>query len=206
MSNFLDGFQISGLIFFLAVFLGRTINLWIRGNVNPITLGVGKTGFRRLVEIFFFVGLVLWMAIVLSRALDIGGGLFPYPLGVRLIDSVGLKLLGVALVTAGFIIFVWALASFGNSWRVGIDEKAPGDLVTRGIFSVSRNPIFLFLDLYFIGTFLMNGTLILLIFAFIFVLGFHYQITQEERFLERNYGQAYRDYRSRTARYLGWKH
>jgi protein-S-isoprenylcysteine O-methyltransferase Ste14 len=120
-----------------------------------------------------------------------------------LIDSVVLRLLGVILVTAGFVIFVWALGSFGSSWRIGIDEKAPGDLVTGGIFSVSRNPIFLFLDLYFIGTFLMNGALILLIFAVFIVLGLHYQIMQEERFLARNYGQAYRDYCSRTGRYLG---
>ncbi len=206
MSRFLDGFQIFGLVFFLAVFLIRTITLRIRGKVNPITLGVGKTGFRWLVEVSFFVGIVLWMAVVLSSTLDMEAHLYPHPLGLRLIESVELKLLGVALVTVGFIIFVWALISFGTSWRVGIDEKAPGDLVTRGIFSVSRNPIFLFLDLYFIGTFLINGALILLIFALVFALGLHYQIIQEERFLAKNYGRAYQDYRSRTARYLGRKH
>jgi protein-S-isoprenylcysteine O-methyltransferase Ste14 len=29
-----------------------------------------------------------------------------------------------------------------NSWRIGIDEENKTGLVTKGIFSISRNPIF----------------------------------------------------------------
>jgi protein-S-isoprenylcysteine O-methyltransferase Ste14 len=34
------------------------------------------------------------------------------------------------------------------------------------------------------------------------LLGLHYQIVQEEKFLAQTYGEAYENYRSRTARYF----
>jgi protein-S-isoprenylcysteine O-methyltransferase Ste14 len=71
--------------------------------------------------------------------------------------------------------------------------------------TVSRNPIFIFIDIYFIGTFLINETLIFLIFAALAVIGMHYQIMQEEKFLAKAYGQVYKDYCARTGRYVGWR-
>jgi protein-S-isoprenylcysteine O-methyltransferase Ste14 len=110
--------------------------------------------------------------------------------------------IGGVLVTLGFMAFVWAFYSFGNSWRVGFDTKTPGALVTYGIFALSRNPIYLFLDLWFVGVFLINGTLVFLIFALLALAHLHYQIVREEKFLDELYGQPYRDYRSRTCRYF----
>lgn len=112
------------------------------------------------------------------------------------------KFIGAMLIIAGFVIFIWSLVSFGNAWRVGIDEKNPGGLVTGCIFAFSRNPIFIFIDLYFSGTFLINGSLIFLIFAVSVVAGLHYQILQEEKSLLKTYGQVYRDYCARVRRYF----
>jgi len=110
--------------------------------------------------------------------------------------------LGLAV---GGAVFILALVSFGASWRIGIDAKTPGGLVTTGIFALSRNPIFVFLDLYAFGTFLINGTLGFLLFALVLAAGIHYQILQEESFLRRTYGTDYHDYCRRTARYFSWK-
>ena len=184
-SGFFDTFQIVGLIFFLCVFVGRTLYLRFARGIQPITLGVGKAGIRRLVEISFFVGLVVWIIEVILYALQLEFRLLPHPLDARLIDSTLAKSVGVILCTGGFGIFVWALMSFGDSWRIGIDERAPGELVTGGAFAVSRNPIFVFLDLYFVGTFLIAGTLTFLAFAAVIVAGVHYQILQEEKFLTK---------------------
>lgn len=56
------------------------------------------------------------------------------------------------------------------------------------MFALSRNPIFLCLDLYAFGAFLLNGTLGFLIFALLLAVGVHDQILQEEVFLLRTYG------------------
>jgi len=205
MQTFFDIFQIITLITFLVVFIGRSLYLYFRYGINPLVLGVGKGGIRRITEIGFFIGLALWIYEVAVAALHwptrIFGGVFTS----MLLDSFAAKSIGVVLVICGFTLFVLALIAFGQSWRVGIDERTPGELVTRGVFAYSRNPIFLFIDLYFIGTFLINGTLFFLLAALIVVVGIHYQILQEERFLLQYYGDSYQFYRNAVGRYFTWK-
>lgn len=199
--SFFDIFQLAALAIFLIVFLGRTLILWLKQGINPFALGAGKKGLPRLLELLLFPWLVLWMLTMIASALHIPFRPVPIlwnPAWVAL----PARILGVLVILAGDVVFVWALISFGSSWRVGIDEKSAGALVTSGIFAFSRNPIFAFVDLYFVGTFLVNGTLAFLIFALVTVIGLHYQILQEEKFLVGNYGQAYREYLSRTGWYI----
>lgn len=208
MLSFFDRFQVAALALFVTVLAGRILYFLLVRKINPIAIIVGKKGLRQLLEISFFLVLLLWMAEVLLSSLHAKLHILPETLGgertyMKLIDLWQIKLLGVALVSAGFLIFFWALASFGASWRIGIDEKTPGTLVTSGAFSFSRNPIFVFLDAYFIGTFLINGTLSFLLFALVVIGGLHYQILQEEKFLTKTYGEAYLEYRQRTGRYSG---
>jgi protein-S-isoprenylcysteine O-methyltransferase Ste14 len=141
MQTFFDGFQIIALIAFLVVFIGRSIYLYLRYGINPLVLGVGKGGIRRATEIGFFIGLVLWIYEVAAAALHwqtrIFGGIFT----TILFDSHLAKSIGVVMITGGFVLFVLVLVAFGQSWRGGIDERTPGELVTHGIFAYSRNPI-----------------------------------------------------------------
>ena len=203
--SFFDIFQLAALTFFLVVFLGRTVLLWLKQGINPFALGTEKKGLHRLFELALFPWLVLWMLAILASTLHGPFRLIPVAWNPVLVNHLSMKIPGALLIVCGDFVFVWALISFGNSWRVGIDEKKAGTLVTGGVFAFSRNPIFVFLDLYFIGMFLINGTLVFLIFAGVTLLGIHYQILQEERFLAVKYGQEYREYRSRTGRYFGLK-
>lgn len=205
MNVFFDYFQLAALAVFLLAFAGRSVYLRFGGNINPFALGVGKRGLRRVVEVGFLVIFALWVVEILATSLAVDWRVFPPPLRQLLLDSLSSQIAGVALVTAGVAVFILALISFGASWRVGIDAKTPGGLVTGGMFALSRNPIFVFLDLYAFGTFLINGTLGFLLFALILAAGIHYQILQEESFLQRTYGTRYYDYCRRTARYFSCK-
>ncbi len=204
MNDFFDYFQVLAMAVFLLVFVGRMLYLRVARGINPITLGVGKKAAQTAVELSFVVGLTLWIIEVLLYALGSDFRIFPSPLDGQLVDATLVSALGAAVVVVGIVIFALALTAFGTSWRVGIDAKAPGELITGGIFAVSRNPIFVFLDLYFIGTFLINGTGIFAIFAVIVIVGMHYQILQEERFLIRTYAEAYEAYCARVGRYFTW--
>ena len=128
--------------------------------------------------------------------------LFPWPFDVQLIDAEPARIAGVVLIILGLIIFVLAFVSFGDSWRVGFDVKTPGALVTTGLFAFTRNPIYVFLDLWFLGTFLINGRLIFLIFALLAFIVIHWQIYQEEEFLRKLFGQDYEEYLKKTGRYV----
>ena len=201
--GFFDYFQIVSAATFLLIFLGKATYLLSR-NINPIAIGRGKKGLALVMESIAFAGLLAWMFKVLSHALHLSFRVFPSALDAQLFEFLPAKFVGAALVSLGVIIFALAFVSFGDSWRVGVDVKTPGALVTTGIFSVSRNPIYVFLDLWFIGIFLVNGTLIFLIFAVLAVAVLHWQILQEESFLLNLYGRPYQNYYASTGRYLGW--
>jgi protein-S-isoprenylcysteine O-methyltransferase Ste14 len=188
---------------FLLVLAARIAYLRVSKHINAIAIGRGKKGFQLVFELYAFAGLAVWIVEMLSYALHANFHIFPQPLDAQLINHNAVRAGGVLLVTLGFVILIWAFISFGDSWRIGLDLKTPGRLVTTGIFGRSRNPIYLFLNLWFWGIFLINGTLIFLLFAVLASLHLHYQILREEKFLDGLYGQAYKDYRARTARYFG---
>jgi protein-S-isoprenylcysteine O-methyltransferase Ste14 len=205
MSNFFSYFQFAALVLFLLLFSGKALYLRFSKGINTATVVAGKRGIQRAMEFSFIIGLIVWINEVLLYSIHIGFRIFPELLDMQFVNSTQAKLIGVMLIAFGFVIYILALIALGDSWRMGIDNKAPGKLVTAGIFSVSRNPIYVFIDLYFTGTFLINGTLIFLIFAILTIAALHFQILQEERFLAKTYGQAYGDYCARTGRYITWK-
>ena len=202
--NFFDYFQVTSLSIVLLIFIGRASYLRFRRNINPIAIGGGKKGVLLAVELVAIIGFVAWMIEGLLFALHSSFRLFPSSLDSQILNSFPAKIAGVALITSGLVILGSAYASFGDSWRVGFDVKTPGTLVTTGTFALSRNPIYVFLDLWFIGVFLIDGTLIFLIFALLAVAVLHWQILQEEKFLVRLYGQPYRSYCARIGRYFYW--
>ncbi len=203
--TWLGAFQIAALALFLLGFVARTIQLRVREHINPITLSWGKRGMLGLVELALFTEVNLWALIVIDHALPRLNLPLPAWLRVRLIHWAGSELAGVCLTVFAFVICLLALRSLGSSWRLGIDEKRPGELVTGGIYRFSRNPIFVFFDLYFIGAFLVNGTLVFLLLALFTIANLHYQILQEEQFLAQAHGNAYELYRRRTCRYATWR-
>jgi protein-S-isoprenylcysteine O-methyltransferase Ste14 len=202
--NFFDYFQVGSVVAFLALIIARISYLRLRKKINPIAIGSGKSGILLVVELIAFLGLTVWIIEILLVALHSRFRLFPSFVETPLIDSAFVGLAGCALVTFGFVLFVLAFVSFGDSWRIGFDRKTPGALVTNGIFAYTRNPIYVAMLFWFFGIFLINGRLIFLIFALLTVGAIHRQILQEESFLIKLYGQPYQAYRKRTARYLFW--
>lgn len=89
-----------------------------------------------------------------------------------------------------------------NSWRVGIDENNKTELITKGLFSHSRNPIFLGMIISVAGIFfiLPNAlTFFLMLTTYIVI---QIQIRLEEEFLEKQHGEQYLIYKKTTKRLL----
>jgi protein-S-isoprenylcysteine O-methyltransferase Ste14 len=110
--------------------------------------------------------------------------------------------IGVALCLGGLLILLISLISFGRSFRVGIVVDRPDELVTTGIFSVSRNPIYVGGALVLTGEFLVFPNWIPLIYLAGGLALFHRQVLREETFLRNHYGQEYLQYCQRVRRYV----
>jgi protein-S-isoprenylcysteine O-methyltransferase Ste14 len=104
--------------------------------------------------------------------------------------------------------FVWPSirtcrrSQMGNSWQIGIDEENRSELVTHGVFRVSRNPVFPGMIFTVWGLFLAlpNALTFTLSFAIWFII--QIQIRLEEDFPEQQFGQSYQDYKLKTRRLL----
>lgn len=110
--------------------------------------------------------------------------------------------IGAALCVCAPVLFVWGLASFGGSFRVGIDMEKPGGLVRGGAFAVSRNPLYLAFFMVLGGVFLIFPCWTF--FAY-FVAGLWLidrQVCLEENALRGIYGKEYDEYCQTVRRYL----
>jgi protein-S-isoprenylcysteine O-methyltransferase Ste14 len=130
-------------------------------------------------------------------------GAFDLPtLGWRLWDSPVVGWIGVAVCALGAGLFIAALVTFGRSFRVGLDEDHPGELVTTGAFALSRNPIYTAFAIILCGVFLIVANWVILIYLVAAVWLFNRQIRLEEASLTKVYGQPYLDYCRRVRRFL----
>ena len=201
--GFLNYFQIATVVIVVCVIASKALYSRAATGVNPIVIGRGR-GAWRIIESLSFLALILWVIEVLLRAFRSHFDIFPDALRLAVLQTQAAKTLGVILVTLGMIPFILAFVNFGTSWRIGIDRKTPGTLVTGGIFAVTRNPIYVAFILFLFGVFLINGTWFFLIFALLAVVAIHFQIRREEEFLKKQYGASYSEYCARAARYLIW--
>ncbi|MCL2332960.1 MAG: isoprenylcysteine carboxylmethyltransferase family protein, partial [Actinomycetia bacterium] len=90
-----------------------------------------------------------------------------------------------ALAPLGVILI---LRSFGDSFRVGIDEQQPDKLVTTGLFAYSRNPIYVCFLFFVSGLLLIYGNIAIAVALVAFAAVIHRQILREEVFLKTHYG------------------
>ena len=117
-------------------------------------------------------------------------------------DSLSPGWVGLVLCFAAVVGFALTLASFGDSFRVGIDENKPDKLITKGIFSISRNPIYVCFLLFFTGLFLIHRNIVIAVAVVLFAMAIHRQVIREERFLAPFYGAEYEEYCKKVRRYL----
>jgi protein-S-isoprenylcysteine O-methyltransferase Ste14 len=126
---------------------------------------------------------------------------WPSPATVVFYSAVG-QWLGVLFCLLGLILLAWSLISFGRSFRVGIDTENPDKLITSGIFTHTRNPIYVAFAFILIGQFLILPNWILLVYMLAGFWLFNRQILREEAYLKVHYGQEYEEYSRRVRRYL----
>ena len=191
------GFQITAVIILLAFYgcyFGKMLMQRKKG-IKTDQIGKGKTGMVKRVELTMKTATLLVPAV---EVISIIGNITALPLGIRGIGA------GVAVV--GDVVFILSVWTMKDSWRAGVSETDKTELVTNGIYKISRNPAFLGFDLVYVGILMMFFNWILLAVSLFAIIMFHLQIVNvEEDFLLISFGQEYVEYRKMVHRYLGRK-
>ena len=116
----------------------------------------------------------------------------------------GWRVAGAALLLGATGVMLVAQLDLGASWRVGIEEGARPGLVTTGLYRFSRNPIFFCMLLALTGFTLLLPNWLSFATLLGAVLGIRRQVLEEEAYLVRVYGGAYRAYATRVGRFVPW--
>lgn len=166
-----------------------------RRGIQTDQMGKGKTGSARTIELTMKEAtLAVPVVEVLSICLNTSG----------LLEWA--RYIGMVLALSGDLVFGVSVRTMKDSWRAGVSETEQTELVTVGIYQISRNPAFLGFDLVYMGILFMFFNWVLFTFSAFAMLMFHVQIVKvEEPFLETAFGNDYREYKKTVNRYFGKK-
>lgn len=187
------------IVYFSIAFIAKTIIVARRIGKNPLVLPKDDSAYG-LIGFYFKLTLITMFIYVLGYAFfpPWHGCFSPItPLDNIIITYIGLVFLSISLV--------WTVIAQGhmkNSWRIGIDTDTKTELVTGGLFSISRNPIFFGMILSLVGLFLTTPNALTALFLILGYVLIQIQIRLEEAFLTKEHGQAYLDYNQKVRRLL----
>ncbi|HMR45979.1 MAG TPA: isoprenylcysteine carboxylmethyltransferase family protein [Bacteroidia bacterium] len=141
----------------------------------------------------FYVATFL-AAIFLQKKIPFATNFFHYRLS---------KVAGIAmLITAVFFLFR-SLRQFFLTKNTVMLIKPATSLQTTGIYSITRNPMYVGLLFVYIGlTFLIGNLWNFIFFPLLVIFIQEYIIKREEKYLQHEFGQEYEMYKQRVRRWL----
>ena len=112
---------------------------------------------------------------------------------------------GLTLCAIGAALTMVSQYQMGKSWRIGVDESEKTELVTNGMFSLSRNPIYFGMLVIGLGFVALVPHIFMVICFVLAFLGIDLQVCKiEEPHLKRVFGDEYVEYTKRINRYIPW--
>jgi protein-S-isoprenylcysteine O-methyltransferase Ste14 len=143
--------------------------------------------------------LLFLAALLLGLALD---HLLPLPFTVRNADLVRWIIAGF-LILSGLALFAAGVRNFSRAATPVPTNQPARALVTTGIYGWIRNPIYLGMFFVYGGIGVAARSPWTLILTLPLAITIRYGvIAREEAYLERRFGDAYRDYKARVRRWL----
>ena len=143
--------------------------------------------------VLFVVAIVLGLAGPLLAVADV----------VPTDPPVVVRVAGLVLALAGFAATLAAQTGMGESWRIGVDPGERTELVTTGVFTHVRNPIFTAMVVAQLGVVLMVPTWVCVLALVALVVAVQLQVRAvEEPYLLAAHGEDYAAYAAATGRFV----
>lgn len=193
-----------GLFAYLILNFGLTFvfpsyRVWKRTRIFPVTFSDKDTAHDYIGNVFKLLLAVLLVTGAIYAFYTEG---VKYLLPIWYLNQPILQIIGWGILLFALIWIAFAQHQMSNSWRIGIDEKHKTRLVTEGVFSISRNPIFLGMISTLFGLFLVIPNALTFM---VFITGFivvQIQVRLEEEFLLKTHGEYYKTYCSQIKRWI----
>ena len=187
------------VLYMMVAFVLPSYRTYKQTGINPITFG--KTG-NAHDYIGFVMKVLIALLFIAVFIYSFNDKAYQYLVPISYLMKEVFMIVGLILIHLSLLWISVAQYQMSNSWRMGIYENNKTELITKGLFSYSRNPIFLGMIISVTGIFfiLPNAiTFFLMLSTYIVI---QIQIRLEEEFLEKQHGEQYLIYKQTTKRLL----
>lgn len=187
------------LVYFGLVFVLPSVRTYRQTGVAPVTFGKADNAHDYIGKCF---KLLLALLAVTILAYGAGNALYRYLLPVGYLEHPLVQWPGMVLCIGSLVWTIVAQRHMGNSWRIGLDEAHKTALVQTGPFRISRNPVFLGMQLTLLGFFALLPNAVSLLVLVCGCILMQIQARLEEAFLFRQHGETYAHYKKSVARFI----
>ena len=187
------------LAFFVVAFLWRSYLVYKRTGVNPYVVGKSDRPID-FIENYYPIPLVV---IAINTLLfSLFPSVYQFATPIVWLDNTIVQVAALALMFFALMWTATAQMQMGKSWRIGIDTENKTELVEKGLFKISRNPIFLGMRVALLGFFLALPNAFTLAAVALAEILMQMQVRLEEEFLTGVHGDKYRKFCSRVRRWI----
>jgi protein-S-isoprenylcysteine O-methyltransferase Ste14 len=149
--------------------------------INPVLFVTGKTS-----------GYLAWIFLVLSL-MDVNF--------LTIHSGSTAKLASLVILVPGIFLLIISSVNLGSAVRIGLPGTET-ELKQSGIYKLSRNPMYLGLNMVTLSAMIYTSNLIVIIPGAYSIIIYHYIVLGEEKFLTERFGEQYLNYKGRVRRYL----
>ncbi len=179
--------------YFTELSIGIT-NAWI-GTLVLLLLNIivasNKKLYKRMGDISWYTSYEKKLALVNSIII---AGLYILSIWIPLKTGTPWLYTGIVLFIAGLI------ASLISLWNYASTPE--DETITKGMYKISRNPLYLFNGLMIFGMVTASLSLFLFILWLGLLISTHFIILAEEQYCLKTYGDSYREYMQKSPRYF----
>jgi protein-S-isoprenylcysteine O-methyltransferase Ste14 len=142
--------------------------------------------------VFYIITFII--GILMQRIIPFRNSLFEYAMA---------KIFGVLMVIIALVFLFISVRQFIIDKTTFEVNKPVAVLQTRGVYNLTRNPMYVGLLFLYLGmTFLIGNFWQLILLPLLFFFIQEYVIKREEKYLERKFGQQYISYKLKVRRWL----
>ena len=137
---------------------------------------------------------IFFLSILMQKIIPINNSFF---------DSRNATIAGIVLIAIALLFILPALIKFAQSKNTLVTIKSATSLQTKGIYSLTRNPMYMGLLILYSGIAMLEGNWWTFIFIpLIIIIVQSYVIRGEENYLQRAFGEEYNAYRKKVRRWI----
>jgi protein-S-isoprenylcysteine O-methyltransferase Ste14 len=200
METFLRFFLPAYLLLFLTSIFFLRLYIVRQQSGTAISSLAKRQGSNKLIDLLFLVIFILRIGVIFIFSLFPSGYQLLSP--IKELETPLAATFGLLLLSGSLVWIVKAQSWMGKAWRIGIDRKNITELVTDGIFSRSRNPIFLGMRVNALGLFLAIPNILTLAMLVLGDVLLQIHVRYEEQHLFELHGESFTVYCQKVRRWL----